>query len=78
MLLLILLHSNHEAIPKELNKHAGYVCTVFLVDIHETSTKGTCCISGSMSSCSDSGELTLRTVQMGYVLKVAQGQVYLQ
>jgi len=38
-LLLILLHTSHKRISKEVNKHAGYVCTVFLVDILATSTK---------------------------------------
>jgi len=39
ILLFILLHTRHKGIPKEVNKHAGYVCTVFLVDILATSTE---------------------------------------
>jgi len=39
LLLLILLHTSHNGIPKEVHKHAGYVYTVFLIDILATSAK---------------------------------------
>jgi hypothetical protein len=39
MLLLRLLHINHEGIFKESNMHAVCHCTVFLVDVLVTRTK---------------------------------------
>ena len=39
MSLLILLHISHKGIPKVVNKHVGYVYTVFLVNKLATSTK---------------------------------------